>query len=208
MGTELDPSHIFGEQITMRDAIMTALTLDIFLRNADKVGMAACAQLINCINSLFLAHEDHFVNTPNYYVFHMYAAHQGGQAVRTEFSAPGVTFAAQADVHGPWDENAAEKAGSLWGLNGSASVKGKIVTVTITNPHLTDARDTEIVLRGQGSVGSVEAAVLAGDEIHAHNTFEQPDAVTAKTVQATASGKSVKVTLPPSSVTKLTVTLS
>jgi alpha-N-arabinofuranosidase len=208
MGTEVDPSHIFGEQITMRDAIMTALTLDIFMRNAEKVGMAACAQLINCINSLFLAHEEKFINTPNYYVFEMYAAHQGGQAVRTEFSAPGITYKGQGEARGPWDESVTEKDGALWGLNGSASMKGKNVTVTITNPHLTDARDTEVVLRGVGSVASVEVTVLTADEIHAHNTFEQPDAVTAKKAQATASGRMVKVTLPPSSVAKLEVVIS
>ena len=41
-GTELDPSHIFGQQVTMRDALATALTLDIFNRNAEKVEMAMC----------------------------------------------------------------------------------------------------------------------------------------------------------------------
>ena len=207
MGTELDPSHIFGEQITMRDAIMTALTLDIFLRNADKVGMAASAQLVNCINSLFLAHEEHFIDTPNYHVFKMYAAHQGGQAVRAEFSAPGVSFKGQPEQRGPWNENASVKEGTLWGLNGSASVKGKTLTLTLTNPHLTDARDAEIVLRG-GTAASVEATVLTADDVHAHNTFEQPNAVEAKSSTATANGKVVKFTVPPSSVAKLSIALS
>jgi len=208
MGTELDPSHIFGEQITMRDAIMTALTLDIFVRNADKVGMAACAQLVNCINSLFLAHEDHFIDTPNYHVFQMYAAHQGGQAVRTEFSAPGVSFKGQTERRGPWEENAAVTEGSLWGLNGSASVKGNALTLTLTNPQLTDALDVEIVLRGGPTATSVEATVLTADDIHAHNTFEQPNAVGARSATATANGKVVKFTTPPSSVAKLSITLS
>ncbi len=208
MGTELDPSHIFGEQITTRDAIMTALTLDIFVRNADKVGMGACAQLVNCINSLFLAHEDHFIDTPNYHVFQMYATHQGGQAVRAEFSAPAVSFKAQIDQRGPWGENTSPKASSLWGLNGSASVKGKVLTLTLTNPHLTDALDSEIVLRGGATATSVEATVLTADEIHAHNTFEQPNTVEAKSATATANGKVVKFTAPPSSVAKLSITLS
>jgi alpha-N-arabinofuranosidase len=46
-GTELDPTHIFGQQVTVRDALATALTLDAFNRNPEKVGMATCAQLIN-----------------------------------------------------------------------------------------------------------------------------------------------------------------
>ena len=52
-GTEVDPTHIFGQQVTIRDALATALTLDCFNRNADKVSLATNAQLVNCfINAL------------------------------------------------------------------------------------------------------------------------------------------------------------
>jgi len=54
--------------------------------------MANPAQLINTIHSLFIAYEDKFVATPNFHVFEMYAAHQGAQAVRTEFVAPRVSY--------------------------------------------------------------------------------------------------------------------
>jgi alpha-L-arabinofuranosidase len=68
------------------------MTLDIFNRHPEKIAMANCAQLINCLNSLYLAHEDRFVVTPVGYVFEMYAPHQGGQAVRTMFSSPSVHY--------------------------------------------------------------------------------------------------------------------
>ena len=51
---------------------MTALTLDTFNRHPEKVAIAACAQLINCIDSLFLSHEEHFITTPVFHVFDMY----------------------------------------------------------------------------------------------------------------------------------------
>ena len=70
--TKLDPTHVLGQQLTIRDAIMTALTLDTFNRHPDKVAIGACAQLINCIDSLFLSHEDHFITTPIFHVFDMY----------------------------------------------------------------------------------------------------------------------------------------
>jgi alpha-L-arabinofuranosidase len=91
-GTELDITHIFGQQITMRDALVTALTLDCFNRNADKVSMANCAQLVNNLNALFLAHEKNFIVTPVFYIFAMYAAHQRAQAVRAHVAAPSVHF--------------------------------------------------------------------------------------------------------------------
>ncbi len=87
-GTEIDPTHIFGQQITIRDALLTALTLDCFNRHPEKVSMANCAQLVNNLNALFLAHEEKFWATPNFHVFEMYAAHQDAQAVRSVFAAP------------------------------------------------------------------------------------------------------------------------
>ena len=70
----------------LRDAVFSGMTLDTFNRHPEKVAMANCAQLINCLNSLYLAHEDKFCVTPVGHVFAMYAAHQGGQALRTIFS--------------------------------------------------------------------------------------------------------------------------
>ena len=77
-GTEVDPAHLFGQQSTMRDALVAGLTLDTFHRHADKVAMANVAQLVNCLQSLFLAHDDRFIATPTFHVFEMYAAHVGG----------------------------------------------------------------------------------------------------------------------------------
>ena len=135
-GTEVDPTHIFGQQVTIRDALATALTLDTFIRHAEKVSLATNAQLVNNINALFLAHEDRFVATPNYFVFALYAAHQGGQSLRAEFSAP--------EVH--YDRDG--KPASFWSLNGSASQKDNVVTLTVVHPGLTKPLDTQIALNG------------------------------------------------------------
>lgn len=196
-GTEVDPSHIFGQQITMRDAIVTAFTLDIFNRNADKVALAACAQLVNCINSLFLARGDQFTATPNYHVFDLYTPHQGAQAVRAEFSAPAVHFT-------PADSNPAPA--TFWGLNGSASRRGQTLTLTVVNPHLTEPRDTEIVIRG-GRPSAASVRVLAGPDIHAHNTFAAPNAVHPRPDVATLSGGGIRFRFPPASVTQIAITL-
>src|SRR5262249_32967076 len=91
-GSEVHPTHLFGQTSTLRAALLAALTLDPFHRHADKVAMANVAQLVNCLHSLFLAHEDRFVATPNFHVFEMYGAHAGGQSLRTLVSAPGITY--------------------------------------------------------------------------------------------------------------------
>jgi alpha-N-arabinofuranosidase len=177
----------------MRDALVAALTLDIFNRHADKVAMANVAQLINNLHSLFLAHEDKLVPTPNFHVFEMYAAHHHGQSLRAVFDTPGI------EVPGG-------QGGELPGLAGSASLHEKRLVLTVVNPHATGARATEIRVRGAG-IKSATGLVLAADDIHAHNSFAQPTAVTPRPVAAQARGSSLIHSFAPASVTRLELTL-
>jgi alpha-N-arabinofuranosidase len=191
-GAEVDPTHIFGQQVTIRDALATALTLDTFNRRAEKVSMATNAQLVNNLNALFLAHEDRFVTTPNFYVFQMYAAHQGGQGLRVEFSAP--------DLHYRRDGQPAR----FWGLNGSASQKGNAVTLTIVNPDLERPVDTQIALRG-GRITRASGTVLAASDMHAHNTFEDPNRVMSTALRVAVTNGALTATFPPASVASVEI---
>jgi alpha-L-arabinofuranosidase len=193
-GSELDPTHIFGQQVTVRDALATALTLDAFNRNCEKVSVATCAQLVNNLNALFLCHEDKFFATPNFYVFEMYAAHQGAQSLRTEFSAP--------DIHYVRDG----VDSTFWGLNGSASRKGNKVTLTMVNPSLTSPVDTQIGLHGANPKAATGVS-LHSDDMHAHNTFDRPNTVNSAVLSVSLSGDMLAVTVPPASVTRIEITL-
>ncbi len=194
-GTEADITHLFRQTSTMRDALIAGLTLDTFNRNADKVVMANVAQLINNLHSLFLAHEDRFIVTPNFHVFEMYAAHQNNQAVRTVFSAPQAEFTREG------------KPASLWGLAGSASVKDRQAVLTVVNPSATDARETEIVVRG-ASIRSATVRTLAEPDIHAHNSFDRPDAVRPRDGEAGPTNGLLVHTIPPASVVRFSLELS
>ena len=193
-GTENAPEQLLGQQITVRDAVMTGMSLDTFNRHADKVGMAACAQLVNCLNSLFLTRGDKFATTPVFNVFELYAAHQGGTALRTEFSSP--------EVH--YDRDG--KPASFAGLTGSASLKGKTLTLTAVNPDVGQPREAEIVLRGAKAT-SASAWVVAENDIHAHNTLEEPEQVKTRTAPVAVRPDSLSFTFPPASVVKIEVQL-
>ncbi len=195
MTTSPDPTYLFGEQSTIRDAVLAGLTLDTFNRHADKVAMANVAQLVNCIQSLFLARGDQFVVTPTYHVFAMYAAHQGAQSVRTVATAPTVAW-----------KTAKDEARTLRGLGASASVRDRALTLTVTNPHLTDAVEAEIALRG-GRVASVRTTTLATRDVHDHNTFDAPHAVEPGEADVPITGAPVVYRFPAASVTKLAITL-
>lgn len=194
-GTEIDPTHIFGQQITIRDALLTALTLDCFNRHPEKISMANCAQLVNNLNSLFLAHGDQFWATPNYYVFEMYSFHQDAQALRATFAAPGIPAAVTGSDEG------------FWGLKGSASLKAKTLTITAVNPSAEVTRDAQIILHGAKAV-SATATVLNSDDIHAHNTFEQQDSVRPKEAVVKSQGSVLRFNFPPACVAKLELKLS
>ena len=194
-GTEVAPSHLLGQQSTVRDAVLAALSLDTFHRHADKVAMANVAQLVNCLQSLFLADGDRFVATPTFHVFEMYGAHAGGQSVRTVFSAPRLSYPRVTDT------------GSFWGLGGSASVQARTLTLTVVNPHLSEAREAEIVVRGGRAAGARVTTIAAGD-VHAHNTFDRPTAVVPMAGAPLTLRDGVAVhRFPPASVTRLTIDL-
>jgi alpha-N-arabinofuranosidase len=179
--------------VTVRDALATALTLDAFNRHPEKVRMGTNAQLVNNINALFLCHEDKFLATPNYYVFGMYAGHQGGQALRAEFSASNIHYSYEG------------KSSTLWGLNGSASRKGNVITLTAVNTDAHSPKLTRVRLRGM-SIQQVTGTALFAADMHAHNTFEQPNAVQSTALRADLSGGEVSVTVPTGCVVKLELT--
>jgi alpha-N-arabinofuranosidase len=140
------------QQVTMRDAITTALTLDILQRNADKVTMACNAQTVNVLNSLILTEGDATVLTPNYDVFMMYKAHRDATAL------------------------AVDAVDAASGAYAFASVTDDgTVLVNLTNASMTDATDVELEFAVPVRIEQVET--LAADEPTRHNTAAQPDAV-------------------------------
>ncbi len=86
--------------------------------------------------------------------------------------------------------------------------KSKIANTGGIRTALIEAHPAQVVLRGGASATAAEAEVLGGEDVHAHNTFEQPNAVVTRKATATVSGKVVQCTLPPSSVTRFTITLA
>ena len=193
-GSEVHNTHLLGQQSTIRDAVLAGLTLDTFHRHADKVGMAAIAQLVNCLQALFLAHEDKFILTPTYHVFDMYSVHQGKEAVRTVFSSPRSSYTRNG------------RPATIRGLSGSASVDGRRLVLTVTNPDLKAVRQTSIALRG-ATVKAVKVTTLTADNIHAHNSFQNPHHIEPKTTQTTETGNSLVHSFAPASVTRLEIDL-
>ncbi len=208
--TRLSPKYNLSQMPTMRDALLSGLTLDIFHRHADKVAMACVAQTVNCLHSLLLASEDKAVTTPVYEVFKMYMQHMGGQSLRTEFVSTMLTnpLAQLTPVGGASATGTIPPETRVSALSGSASRSGNRITLSVVNTHISAPQTAEVRLRGVG-VSSAEATVLHVDDVHAHNTFDQPNAVRAQATQVKAgNGGSFMHTFPPASVTVLSLTVA
>ncbi len=194
-GTEPFPEALIGQQNTMRDAVLASMTLDIFHRHAEKVGMANIAQLVNCLQSLFLAHEEKFCVTPTYHVFDMYAAHQGAQSLRVATNAPSISY----------DRNG--QRATVAGLSASASLSGKRLALSLTNPSVDREREVEIVVRG-ATAKSMQATILTASDVHACNTFAAPRAVEpVKRAAQPVRGSVWPARLAPVSVTQIELEL-
>ncbi len=193
-GTETANTHLLGQQSTIRDAVLAGLTLDTFNRHAEKVGAANIAQLVNCLQSLFIAYEDKFVVTPTYHVFDMYSAHQGGKSVRTIVSSPRALYTRKG------------QPATMRGLNGSASLQERRLVLTVTNSDLKNPRETEIALRG-AMIRKMSGTTLSASDVHAHNTFENPRNVEPKPIGTARVANPLVYTFPPASVTRLDLDL-
>ncbi|HZN65250.1 MAG TPA: alpha-L-arabinofuranosidase C-terminal domain-containing protein [Tepidisphaeraceae bacterium] len=176
------------QQNTLRDALVAAITLDAFNRHCDKLAMCNVAQVANVLQAMILTEGEKLVLTPTYHVFDLYQHHQGGHAVRAEFDAPPVRFAA------------GEQRGELAGLSGSASVRDGLLTLSVVNPHATLPAECSIDLRGR-AVGDVEVATLTHDDIAAHNTFDSPDVLRPTSRRVESPGAALTHLLPSASVT-------
>jgi alpha-N-arabinofuranosidase len=131
----------------------------------------------------------------------MYMPHAGATAVRTEFIAPQVSFTRL-------DAARKEVPANFWGLNGSASIKGKTVTLTAVNPDARNVRETEINIGG-ARILSASARVLSSRDIHARNTFEDPHGLEPRdeSMHVGTGGKLV-YKFAPASVTRIQISIA
>lgn len=187
--TGTNPGHLF-QQNTMRDALVAAVTLNIFNRHCDRVKMACIAQIVNVLQSVILTEGASMVLTPTYYVFHMYRYHQGAQLLDSVLlGAPEVG-----------DERFCMDA-----VQQSVSVdEDGVITVTLANLALRDEEEVELLFM-EKEISSVQGFILHGG-VNAHNTFEAPDTVKEEPFDGLeAAGRSLKVKLPACSVVTLRI---
>src|SRR4051812_40793936 len=176
------------QQNSLRDAIVAAVNLDIFHQHADRVQMAAIAQMVNVLQAVILTQGDKMVLTPTYHVFEMYKVHQGATSIPIELAAPEYRV-------GP---------SAIPALHASASKDGAgAYHVSIVN--LDPTRAAQITMKIAGATPArVTGRVLTASAMDAINAFDKPAAVTPAPFTAfQVQGAQVTLNLPSKSVVVL-----
>ena len=182
------PSFLY-QQNTMRDAIVAAVSLNIFNKHSDRVRMANLAQMINVIQSVILTEGDKIVLTPTYHVFDLYKAHQDAELLESYVQQDfiGTEEAQVPAIHASASEGADGK-----------------VRITLANLSASEAQTVCCTL-SDGNFSSAAVRCLSG-RMNDYNSFEDPYKVQIQTMPAIpVEGNRFQLEAPACSVFEITL---
>ena len=174
------------QQNTMRDALVAAVSLDIFNKHADRVRGANIAQMVNVLQAMILTQGSQMLLTPTYHVFELYTVHHDALLLPITMTSAGA-YTLGID--------------SLPAVSATASRdRSGIVHLTMSNIDPRNARTVTVDIRG-ATVTSASGRVLTGPSMDAYNSFERPEVVKPQPFTgARVSNGQLTVTLPPHAV--------
>jgi alpha-N-arabinofuranosidase len=190
-GGWFDPVHkhrTYSRQVTLRDALIAALTFDIFQRHADRVRMANIAQMINVGQALILTDGPKMVRTPTYWAYDLYQPFKGAKALPARVDTPDYE---QGHVSLP-----AVDASAALGSDGRVHLA--LVNVDPDRPARVKVSLGGVTPRGAAG------KVLTGARMDAHNTFAHPGAVQPADFSGKVADGELVFRLPAESVAVVT----
>jgi alpha-N-arabinofuranosidase len=180
-----NPGFLY-QQNTLRDALVAALTFEVFHRHAERVRMANLAQMVNVLQAVILTDRERMVLTPTCHVLEMHVPFQGAQYLPAAVETPDYRHA-----------NAAVPAVTA---SAARDAQGTIhLALVNADPH----RRATVTARVAGAHARIaEGRVLTAGEMDAHNTFDRTNAVTPVPFEgeSESEGERLRFDLPPKSV--------
>lgn len=188
--------HLY-QQNTMRDAMVAALSLNVFHKFTRRVSMTNIAQFANVLQSMVLTKDSKMVLTPTYYVFKMYTPHQDAQFV------PLSTNSGYRQV---------EDGRLVPDVSATASVKDGVYHVSLVNVDLEKTQEIEIPLTAIKDMKKPQAVGVSGEilncaKIDDYNDFDKPDQVVTKDFKDVKVDKNgvIRLTMPAHSIVTLAI---
>ncbi len=194
-----EPGTIHGhlyQQNTLRDAMVAALSFDLFHQYTRRLKMCNIAQIVNVLQSMILTKGSAMVLTPTYHLFRMYNVHQGAVHLPLDIACE------ETRIEGGY----LKEECVLPMLSATASRDANdVIHISLSNVDLSNAQTVRINLAGVAP-RQVTGEILTADDIAAHNTFEQPDRVKPTTfTDVTVARGYLVVELPAKSIVTLTL---
>ena len=173
------------QQNTLRDAMVAALSFDVFHRHTERVKMANIAQMVNVLQAMILTDGPRMVLTPTYHVFDLYQPFQGATPLVTTIVAP------------TYREGATE----LPAVDVSAARAPDGSTV-IALVNLDPLRAAHVATNLDGVA---TGRMLTATAMDAHNTFERPESIVPAPFRAGVTAGRLAFDLPPKAIVVVSV---
>jgi alpha-N-arabinofuranosidase len=182
-----NPAHLY-QQNSLRDALLTAGTFNIFHRHTARVRMANIAQAVNVLQAMLLTDGPAMVRTPTYYVFRMYKPFQGARPFPVAMESPLI--------------KTPEGSFPAISITAARGTDGK-VHVAVANMALNQSYSLTLDL-GALKPDRVSGEILTHARMDAYNQPGKPEVVhPARYDDARVKGNHVSLDLPAKSVITL-----
>jgi len=149
--------HILEDQYSLKDALVFSGMLNTLVNNADRVEIAALAQLVNVIAPIFTKENGGVFKQTIFYPFYAVSNYGRGEALRCIKTGP--TFDS--------------KYGATAYVSESVSFNEtkREIAVFLVN-YAKEAMDIELELRSFGAIHALDHLLLHHDNLDIKNTFE------------------------------------
>lgn len=175
-----NPGFLY-QQNSIRDAMVAAITFNIFHKHAERVHMANIAQTVNVLQSMVLTEGAEMVKTPTYHVFDLYKEHHEAEFVES--------FG---------DENET--------ITYTISKKDQVMTISICNFSLTE--NETISFDNINAKSILSAKGIKGEKMDDYNDFSHPETVTIQDVEEVQIfDQTLEVKVAPMSVVTVQVAI-
>jgi alpha-L-arabinofuranosidase len=156
-----NPAHLY-QQNTLRDAVLAAVTLNIFHGHTQRVKMANIAQTVNVLQAMLLTDGAKMAKTPTYHVFAMYLPFQDAIPLPVAVQAPMLT--------------SGKNSFPAFNVSAARGKDGK-VHIAVANMDASKAQSIGLAL-GSIAAKSVSGQVLTHAKEDAHNLPGEKEMIT------------------------------
>ena len=206
----------------MRDAILAARVLHVFMRQGDRVTMANLSTSFNVLHTVLKTEGSTLIRTPTYHALDMLKEHMSARSIRIKNEAGSFEFGAESRAQSAPDPDlytsgsagdspAAEREGRQVLPNvdvvASATAGGQKIFVSIVNPSVDSAADFRLAVQDTTgySVADGAASVLTAAGPLEQNDAAEPDRIRPSTLAVSAGPDGWQMRCPPLSLTVLTL---